>query len=389
MSDFHGSFSLPPPSQTLLRGLSHYAFEGTPDKLIAEAVETFLGRKVDPCLLHVNDASGYGGSKTLKVRIPASDDDGEALDVCLHLRPADCSDFTMRRLCQASNVFFMAGCNAGRFVSGGNWYIEPWVGSRNLSQGEPTTLDEWYKMGKLLASIHSIPTDWFNKFREELCESHSGLSKVDHGSLIWPFLARSGLEALPLQEDPFYFWDDFHRTTHQITSKIVTIHGDFHPGNVIDMGRDASLTCCDLEFACVCCAAWDFSSLFLKTRRSDKKTALIIGYLHEIGAPVKDLDEIMVDIELCMLMRLAADHRKVLFNSGQSEKRKQLAPLLQNFCFMVRKSTSLKKQICLEGFHGVIENPEFTMHVDASPIWGEMVRDIKTELHRIKMVYRD
>ena len=54
-----------------------------------------------------------------------------------------------------------------------------------------------------------------------------------------------------------------YTTEHPIAGRIVTVHGDFHPGNIIDLGEDQEkidgrrFSQIDFEFTCVSHAVYD------------------------------------------------------------------------------------------------------------------------------------
>ena len=74
--------------------------------------------------------------------------------------------------------------------------MEPWEGTP-LSKGAYLTrsghslsISMVRKVASLLARVHSLPTAWFDAWREQLRTEHPALQHAPDGSLIWKYSCR-------------------------------------------------------------------------------------------------------------------------------------------------------------------------------------------------------
>ena len=46
----------------------------------------------------------------------------------------------------------------------------------------------WEKVGKLLAQVHRIPTEWFSELKSKFIEENPIIDTYPEGSLAWPYI---------------------------------------------------------------------------------------------------------------------------------------------------------------------------------------------------------
>jgi Ser/Thr protein kinase RdoA (MazF antagonist) len=77
---------------------------------------------------------------------------------------------------------------------------------------------------------------------------------------------------------------------HPISARLVTTHGDFHPGNICARHGDGGrLQLIDLDCACVSAAVFDLASAAV-LHGSGTFRPFLEGYLDELGAEWSDAD---------------------------------------------------------------------------------------------------
>ncbi len=153
-------------------------FTGTvrEDEALAALVKTVLGdtwAHVQLCDIKVEDKSGEGGSATYRITAKRAVPE----TVALHGRSEDvvADPLSEPRTEAAAQLFATNKLGPRRLAQGGDWFIEPWVGS-----GRPTfhTEEKFWELGQPVAKIHMLPTDWYDEWREKLCEAMPALREV-------------------------------------------------------------------------------------------------------------------------------------------------------------------------------------------------------------------
>ena len=226
-------------------------------RLCTEALPGWAG--VDPSRCKVQDVSGKGGSQTYK--ISAHGRGVEPRTVALHSRSEAASGGAARDPLNdviteaAAVVFAKAGLSPPRLAYGKDWFLELWEGT-----GWPDHDAEELpaQLGKQLAAVHAIPTEWFDGWREKLKESFPFLKPVPDGSQVWwfahrsqDFLANRSNEwkelcesiaaaplpaARPLRPQPLLTdcaGASLYEPRTAAGRRIVTVHGDVHRQNLV------------------------------------------------------------------------------------------------------------------------------------------------------------
>ncbi|EOD28886.1 hypothetical protein EMIHUDRAFT_113973 [Emiliania huxleyi CCMP1516] len=246
--------------------------------------------QLPPGAADVAEVSENGSGKTYRVCAGGT-------TVALRLTPPDERDcFFTRRMQAAARAFAGAGLGPrpiaeGDGPNGGGWWVEEWGGSRSLPW---TSREEYAAMGRLLARMHAVPTEWFDASRAEAARRWPLLERVTAGSHAWVGLAwglwEASADELAESGDPedvaigralaafaqargpsgdeqlFLDWAQLSGALapeHPAARRVVTTHGDVHPGNVLQSGLVV-----DFENSCVCSAIYDLAFVVNSEARS-------------------------------------------------------------------------------------------------------------------------
>ncbi|EOD03981.1 hypothetical protein EMIHUDRAFT_121722 [Emiliania huxleyi CCMP1516] len=229
--------------------------------------------QLPPGAADVAEVSENGSGKTYRVCAGGT-------TVALRLTPPDERDcFFTRRMQAAARAFAGAGLGPrpiaeGDGPNGGGWWVEEWGGSRSLPW---TSREEYAAMGRLLARMHAVPTEWFDASRAEAVRRWPLLGRVTAGSHAWVGLAWGLWE----DEQLFIDWAQLSGALapeHPAARRVVTTHGDVHPGNVLQSGLVV-----DFENSCVCSAIYDLAfvvpSFVTGESEAAAARAFVEGYL--------------------------------------------------------------------------------------------------------------
>ena len=160
------------------------------------------------------------------------------------------------------------------------------------------------EIASLLARIHKFPTEWYDEWREKLCETWPVLRDCPIGSHAWWFTARKDWIMSSWKEDKLRDWFKMCPTpVSEISSRIVTCHGDFHVKNLV-ITPDRRLLGIDYEFACATFAIQDISwALAIWVKGAELKRAFIKTYLEQSGLDTspETVDTVLLDAEHCGL----------------------------------------------------------------------------------------
>ena len=307
---------------------------GASSRSLAEFVSHALAAEPGWCsaeagLFEVEDVSGCGGSKTYKVAAThVYSPQLRPSSVALHcrLKPImDRSSYFPRRMAAATRVFSASGLGPRRLVEGDGWHIDEWATgvtgnirghSFRDSRGRPGTVEEWAKIGELLAHVHQLPCDWFEGPRQEIISAHPRMAEVPRASHIWGYFAsmHDPQEMLgPLmvegdddQEDLLAAYLELGALVcvHPVAARVVTTHGDFHHGNILDAA--GGLLCVDFESTCVSQAVQDLAYHFCGdgtkgSSNNPRKLAFLTAYLSALGEDPEVLEPLLVECELASI----------------------------------------------------------------------------------------
>jgi hypothetical protein len=168
-------------------------------------------------------------------------------------------------------------------------------GSGSGAQGQATASVE--ELGKLLARIHSLPTDWFDGWRDELARKYEALAEAHARSTVWWQTSRSVLidSITPDVLRRFIRACPTPRTV--VGARAVTSHADFQPANIL-RAADGALLTVDYEHTCVTSACQDIAwALLLWLKGAEKSRAFVRSYLTALGEPAsaEHVDGLLLD----------------------------------------------------------------------------------------------
>jgi hypothetical protein len=204
--------------------------------------------------LTAEDKSGQGGGTTAKVT-------GGPFSLCLHARRVDGGvdeehlGVFQKRMATAAQVFAAAGMAPARLVQDKAlcWYIEVWEGESGYGgQGgwsidpthTPKLTDEagFRSLARVLASVHKLDATWFDAWRPVVVDLIPTMSDCPVGSHSWWFALRGDHLRGANEECQRAFIGEGGEGVGRLVEpqseamrRIVCSHGDFHPGNLLEM----------------------------------------------------------------------------------------------------------------------------------------------------------
>jgi len=94
--------------------------------LIANTFEPW--KNVDSSKVEEKDISGHGGSRTYMLTANDENVQEKYKKLVFHQRSLDDKDpLTEERMCDAQKAYYDCGVGVPRYISGKNWYIEPYI----------------------------------------------------------------------------------------------------------------------------------------------------------------------------------------------------------------------------------------------------------------------
>ena len=195
--------------------------------------------------------------------------------------------------------------------------IEPWEG---LGEPELDSVEKFEMYGRLFAQVHQLPTEWYDEWREDLCTRQPWMKGMPLGSWVWIQASQNGegryhneLPEILARMSKDYAWSP----VTEAGSRIVTVHGDMHKRNMLQMAD--CMRAIDFDATCVSHAVndlgyalgyvndgwFDEETGFFKLPDEEmlvRKRAFIASYLSGMGdaATPADVDALLLDALLCM-----------------------------------------------------------------------------------------
>ena len=364
--------------------------------LVSHALAVDPGwRSADADLVEVEDVSGGGGSKTYRVAVThACTPQPRPPAVALHcrLKPvADRASYFVRRMAAATRVFSTDGLGPRRLADGDGWHIDEWAdgAADNIrghsfrdSRGRPGTVEEWARIGELLAHVHQLPCNWFEEYRQEVISAHPRMAEAPRASHIWGYFAhmhdpRESFGPLMAEGDDGredllaeYLELGALVCAHPVAARAVTTHGDFHHGNILDVA--GGVLCVDFEGTCVSQAVQDLAYHFCGdgskgSGRNPRKLAFLAAYLRVLGEDPDVLEPLLVECELasicfCGMARQlpptlggGAHGTARAFRGRTRAEVSDLIGLWRRFVEEVRDSVALQEELMTEGLGPTVE----------------------------------
>ena len=226
--------------------------------------------------LTVESVREYGyNSDTIKLSV-------HGVSSCLRLYEVDTDGnptASETHIKQAVRAFAAHGLAPAVYAAGSGWSLEPWLGP--TLESSAYLPEDMQTLGRLLAALHSsVPAAWFAPTREGVLrgfpavQSHEqlhgfaphaaarlalGVSVGGHmrdQAQIRMLADTSNAELLHLWASP----NTALAPVHPAAQRVVTVHGDAHPRNLVRLGADdARIVFIDLELACVTQAVHDLA----------------------------------------------------------------------------------------------------------------------------------
>lgn len=312
---------------------------------------------IDPVYITATANHGHGGGKTFKVSAPPGSS-ASPPEVAVHICEHGAWTSALSRVSHASAEFASAGLAPARIAQGDNFYIEAWEG-----QGHPDmkSSDYFNDLGGTFAKIHSLPTQWFDRHRDQMICQFPPLLHAQHGSHVWCFLHPAFEHDLSvLSEDVLQAFVEapLLAPVNAIASRIVTCHMDFHPQN--SLKTDNGLMCIDFESACVTCAAADLAlAVALAGHVSgddfssalERKRAVVKSYLETLGesSSSADVDDLIFEAEMARASYL---HGHLIPGKlhGPPQTAIRIIDAMVSFISRARESSTLRARIIEAGF---------------------------------------
>lgn len=355
----------------------------------------------------VSDMSAAGGGRVFRVASP------DATPPVVVLRAAGegsrrysqskYASLQNDRTQAAADLLSSLGLAPRQLAVGGAWKIEEFAGesvAEDFNHFDPT-LAPLSELAKLMARFHSVPTEWFEPYREAMIARDPTLSPIlrhlaadapfwngaafgwENGMLftggdltpikamtngaIWEQLKSSGMLEELLKAEAFY-----PRST--AGRRVATIHGDFKPNNLVR--GSGGCVCIDYDFTHVSPVQQELSFAYQKWlgpkfTEYEQRVWFLREYLWRTNQPSGDADmrEFMIDIEIGTIynfdgLLFSGLSRQVPLLRGQAHPTaggqddgrlgtgpsgKQILKLLGEFVERVRGSAELRQNVLHNG----------------------------------------
>ena len=285
---------------------------------VAGLVKDALGEgwaNVEAKDIQVNDNSGFGGSTCYKVSALGATPEA----VALHSRSVTAvADTVGEGMTEAAGMLFSQhGLGPTRLAQGADWNIEPWEGS-----GAPVmdSVQKFEMLGRLLAQIHQLPTDWHDEWKEKICARQPYLQDCHHGhylkriatdcenrTLVKEVLTSPRVKEILASTSKEHLFPPVTAAGR----RVVTVHGDFHQKNVIQMAdsmRAIDFDCTSVAYAvidltyviCWVDQKWFGDDGLSGEELLERKRGFMAAYLSTMGesANAEDVDALLLDAQL-------------------------------------------------------------------------------------------
>lgn len=269
---------------------------------------------------------------------------GEGVDppvVALHCQKylSLAEDDYMGRLADATRVFAEAGLAPRWLARGGDWFIDVWEGTGRSPIFDG--VEKFKELGELLASVHMLPTQWFDPWRAKAVERVPALRDVSHASHVWWYTCQywDCDWCLPPHGENLRFWiqsEPCFAPASDAARRLVTSHGDLHGKNILC--TESGMRLVDFEFSMVTYAVFDLSLVFSwagqGAKGRGKKQAFLEAYMKAAGLPMEpeDVAKLYLDAEIHVLGTSAGP----LWRFVRHNKAKQQIEWLQTMALKFR-----------------------------------------------------
>lgn len=260
-----------------------------------EALKAIEGwAEVDATKLECKDISGRTNDKTFRVTAPEG---SEPLTLVMHVNTVAEGDDTesAERVRDAQKA--MAEVCPQRLSAEDNLAVVIEADGGNAVSAEKTHKD----FAELLANVHKVDPAWFDPHKEKIVAKVAGLAEATAGAPCWWFGLHPVMLSKLSEDKVKELAADFVEPLSEFGKKVVTCHGDFHKGNVLEKA-DKTLCVIDCEFAYAGFAVTDIAYHFLVNAYTPvAKKEFVEAYLKGCGqeeAVEDETNKLLYDIEM-------------------------------------------------------------------------------------------
>lgn len=330
-------------------------------------------KSVDRSSIVAEDVSAYGGVQVYKV-VSSGTPSVLCFKKCHRNKNEKGSDPVERCLRAGAAAAAAAGISPKRYVAGENWWCEEWGG---MTLNEATdkglfnqeNLVDAAKLGDLLARFHSIDPKWYDNINikdDILAQVRRRIPEQEQlDNFLWFVTRHPAWFPADIQDDGLRKWAqaDFFLPKSTVGKRYVTIHGDFHLGNIV-MAEDGAIRAIDFDFVTVHRAAFDIGYHIMHTHIwacKASRYAFVEAYLKTSGYPAEpeNVADLLVDAEIYKLgLCLRTPLWDLLLRSSprvQMQLADELWDAYKEFVSEVRSSTDLQKDVVELGLFKCIE----------------------------------
>ena len=302
----------------------------------------------------------------------------------------------------AVSKMMMAHSISPRMLAVGNsWIIHEWIEAPQEARLDFKTanLAVLKEVGRLIATVHSIPAKWFDQFKADIKRCWPAFSGVSEESHSWRYAASwiplaqmsssprirdCGLQqahaggmnvgsnwmagATQVDRAVLETWakNGAWGPQHAVAKRVVTSHGDLHSGQIIrgwpEDGRIDTLRVIDLDHSCVTSAVHDLASMVSHCTTQEQKRAFLTGYLLQVGETFDDdsRDMLLLDCELAQLGGWMFGGKLGGFNIVEMKRPRvlDLVAFCQQFALQVRTFGQLQQKLLSGGLLKVLNEME-------------------------------
>merc|ERR1712137_1274439 len=202
-------------------------------------------------------------------------------------------------------------------------------------------------------------------------------------SHVWWFTCKTWecSEALPTDEECLQFWikdAPCFAPSSSALSRLVTSHGDCHPGNLIE--TDSGMRLLDFEYTTVSSAAWDVGFVFMWAgsgpEGKTKKLAFLEQYMSSSGlsTAVESVEKLYLDAEIHVMATQCND----LWKAVHSNSKKRMH-FLESLILKAREDREVVKTIMDQGIEVAMEFLEFDMIAEKTKDFSNFHRLLSDE----------
>ena len=322
-------------------------------------------------VLTVQSVKEYGyNPDTMKLSV-------HGLSSCLRLYKMALSrdpDAYEQHVKRAAAAFAAQGLAPAIYAAGSGWSLEPWLGpTLESSECSPNDMQA---LGHLLAALHcDVPTAWFEATAQTALRDFPAvrmqaqlLSLAPHAAARLAFGLAAGrhmhdevqirMLADTSNAELLQHWaagGTALAPRHPAARRIVTVHGDAHPRNLVRMAEgEERLVFIDLELACVTQAVHDLALVLREVTAHGKTTnaqareneqVLLRAYLLASGFAEPDaseLEELVLDCRIAYFCGLYLRPRNLPCEPAQAAA---VVACVHNFAAHTRVDESIRRSV--------------------------------------------